>query len=104
MFINTNAKLSALKNINLCININSKVGIVGTTGSGKTTLVDIILGLFQPQQGSLRVDGRIIKNDLSKSWRRQIGYVPQHIFLSDDTIEANIAFGVEKKNIDQNLL
>ena len=95
-----NAERLALKNINLNIDVNSTVGFVGTTGSGKTTLVDIILGLFQAQQGSLKVDGQIITKDISNSWRRSIGYVPQHIYLADDTIAANIAFGVNPKNIN----
>ncbi|MDA9199952.1 ABC transporter ATP-binding protein/permease, partial [Candidatus Pelagibacter sp.] len=95
-----NAERLALKNINLNIDVNSTVGFVGTTGSGKTSLVDIILGLFQAQQGSLEVDGQIITKDISKSWRRSIGYVPQHIYLADDTIAANIAFGVNPKNIN----
>ena len=85
-----NASRTALKNINLSILAKSTVGIVGATGSGKTTTVDIILGLLEPQKGTLEVDGK----------QRSIGYVPQHIYLSDDTIAANIAFGVEPQDID----
>ena len=95
-----NAERKALKNINLTVNSNSTVGLVGTTGSGKTTIVDIILGLFQAQGGSLEVDGKIITKDVSKSWRKSIGYVPQNIYLSDDTIASNIAFGVKLRDID----
>ena len=96
-----NTSRTALKNINFIIPAKSKVGIVGATGSGKSTTVDIILGLLQPQKGTLEVDGKIITKHNSRSWQRSIGYVPQSIFLSDDTIAANIAFGVDPNNIDQ---
>ena len=94
----------ALKNINLDIPAKSTVGFVGATGSGKTTLVDIILGLLEVQKGTLEVDGKVITNQNSRAWQRSIGYVPQHIYLSDDTIEANIAFGVESKDLNQDLV
>ena len=96
-----NASRTALKDINLSIPAKSKVGIVGTTGSGKSTTVDIILGLLEPQKGTLEVDGKIITKQNSRSWQRSIGYVPQSIFLSDDTVAANIAFGIESKDINQ---
>lgn len=99
-----NTSRTALKNINLEIPINSTVGIVGTTGSGKTTTVDIILGLLEAQKGNLQVDEKIITKKNSKSWQRMIGYVPQNIYLSEDTVAANIAFGVESKIIDQNIV
>ena len=73
--------------------------MVGTTGSGKTTTVDIILGLLEAQKGTLEVDGKIIDKQNCRSWQRSIGYVPQHIYLSDDTVAANIAFGVEPIDI-----
>ena len=73
----------------------------GTTGSGKTTTVDIILGLLEAQKGTLEVDGKIITNQNSRSWQQSIGYVPQHIYLSDDTVADNIAFGVDHKDINQ---
>ena len=73
---------------------------MGATGSGKTTMVDIILGIIEAQKGTLEVDGEIITQLNSRTWQRSIGYVPQHIYLSDDTIAANIAFGVELKNIN----
>ena len=95
-----NTTRTALKNINLTIPAKSRVGLVGATGSGKTTTVDIILGLLESQKGSLEVDGRVITKKNVRSWQRIIGYVPQHIYLSDDTIAANIAFGVETKDID----
>jgi len=90
-----------LKDINLSIPAKSRVGLVGTTGSGKTTIVDIILGLLEAQKGTLEVDGKVITKHNLRSWQRSIGYVPQHIYLSDDSIAANIAFGVELKYIDQ---
>ncbi len=96
-----NASRTALKGINLTIPAKSTVGFVGTTGSGKTTTVDIILGLLEAQKGTLEVDGQVISKKNSRSWQRSIGYVPQHIYLSDDTISNNIAFGINSKDIDQ---
>ena len=92
---------TALRGININIPAKSTVGLVGTTGCGKTTTVDIILGLLEPQKGTLEVDGKIITKKNSRAWQRSIGYVPQHIYLSDDTIAANIAFGVDPKLINQ---
>ena len=97
-----NASRKSLKNISLTIPAKTTVGIVGTTGSGKTTIVDIILGLLEPQNGTLEVDNMVINQKNSKTWRKCIGYVPQHIYLADDTISANIAFGVDPINIDNN--
>ena len=96
-----NSSLKALKNISLNIDINSTVGLVGATGSGKTTLIDVILGLLEPQDGSLEIDGKMITKLNTRSWQRNIGFVPQHIYLSDDTVAANIAFGIDCKDIDQ---
>lgn len=90
----------ALSNISLNIPIKSKIGLVGVTGSGKTTIVDIILGLLEAQKGTLEVDGTIITKHNVRSWQRLIGYVPQQIYLSDDTVAANIAFCIEPKEID----
>jgi len=91
----------ALKNIQINIPVGSAVGFVGVTGSGKTTMVDIILGLLEAQQGTLEVDGKVITENNVRAWQRCIGYVPQHIFLADDTVAANIAFGIETKDINQ---
>ena len=96
-----NASRTALKNISLNISVKNTIGLVGATGSGKTTIVDIILGLLEAQKGTLEIDGKIINKQNSQSWQRSIGYVPQHIYLSDDTISANIAFGQEPKDIKQ---
>jgi len=91
--------LVALENINLRIPFKSIVGIVGSTGSGKTTLVDI-LNLLEPNNGTLEVDGSVINKDNYRAWQKLIGYVPQQIYLADDTIASNIAFGVNKDNIN----
>ena len=95
-----NASKTALKGIDLIIPACSTVGFVGATGSGKTTMVDVILGLLEPQEGSLKIDGQPITAANRRQWQRAIGYVPQHIYLADDSVEANIAFGVNAKSID----
>ncbi len=96
-----NTTKNVLENISLKINAYSTIGLVGTTGSGKTTTVDVILGLLEPYKGTIEVDGKIVNKENFRSWQKIIGYVPQEIFLSDDTIIANIAFGLEHKKINQ---
>ena len=96
-----NSSRTTLKNLNISIPAKTTVGLVGATGSGKTTTVDIILSLLLPQKGTLEVDNQIITKNNSKTWQRSIGYVPQQIYLSDNTIAANIAFGVNDDEIDQ---
>jgi ABC-type multidrug transport system fused ATPase/permease subunit len=96
-----NISRTTLSDLNLSISAKSTVGIVGVTGSGKTTMVDIILGLLEPQKGTLEIDGKIVTKENIRSWQRSIGYVPQQIFLSDDTIASNIAFGLETKDVNQ---
>lgn len=81
-----------IENASMTISRGQAVGIVGKTGSGKTTSVDILLGLLVPQQGQVLVDGVDIRDDIS-GWLHQIGYIPQEIFMLDDTIRANVAFG-----------
>jgi ATP-binding cassette, subfamily B, bacterial PglK len=90
----------ALDALSLTIPANGRIGIVGATGAGKTTVVDIILGLLRPTSGALIVDGQEITDDLVRAWQKSVGYVPQHIFLSDDTVAANVAFGIPEKKID----
>jgi ATP-binding cassette subfamily C protein len=82
------------------IEANCSFAIVGKTGSGKSTLVDLLLGLHPPGVGTIEVDGVEITEGNSRSWRRQIGYVPQEIFLLDDTVTANIAFGLPSELVD----
>jgi len=89
-----------LKDINISIPAKSTLGLIGTTGCGKTTILDIILGLLQPNQGVLEVDGQIITKKNLRSWQRLIGYVPQSIYLTDDSIAANIAIGQDPKDFN----
>jgi ABC-type multidrug transport system fused ATPase/permease subunit len=84
----------------LVIPANTTVGIVGRTGAGKSTLMDLLLGLLQPETGALCVDGVKIDTSNVAAWQRAIGYVPQHIFLADASVAENIAFGVTRKDID----
>jgi len=80
---------------------NSSLALVGTTGAGKTTLVDIVLGLLVPTSGRVVVDDTVLGVDNASAWRRKIGYVPQDVFLTDDTIMRNIAFGLHDAQIDR---
>ncbi|MAD94168.1 MAG: hypothetical protein CML33_01575 [Rhodobacteraceae bacterium] len=96
-----NAQHPALKSMDLTIPARSTVGLVGATGSGKTTTVDVILGLLEPQEGFLTVDGEPITAKNRLQWQRTIGYVPQHIYLADDSVVANIAFGENGEDVDQ---
>lgn len=90
-----------LRDIDFVIQGKKTVGIIGTTGAGKTTFVDLLLGLLVPQSGNFRVNDLVVSSDLLPSWRKQIGYVPQEIFLLDDTVENNIAYGVEPGEVDR---
>ncbi len=103
-FYYPNTTVPVIKDINLSIKRNTSVAFVGPTGAGKTTLVDIILGLLPPQQGRLLVDGVKIDHSNIVQWQRNIGYVPQHIYLSDDTAAGNIAFGIPEDKVDQQKL
>lgn len=90
----------ALRDVDLTISANTTIGFVGPTGSGKTTLVDLILGLLSVHSGEFLVDGVPVQEGNVLCWQRNLGYVPQQIFLSDDTITRNIAFGVPDREID----
>lgn len=89
-----------LKNVSLKIPKGSKIGLMGATGSGKSTLVDVFMGLLTASQGQLCVDSRTIAKGNQRAWQRHIAHVPQMIFLADSTIAENIAFGVPAKEID----
>jgi ABC-type multidrug transport system fused ATPase/permease subunit len=93
--------VSVLKDVDLIIRKGETIGIIGESGSGKSTLVDLILGLHTPNSGEIIVDG-VSNIQFKQSWRNQIGYVSQSIYLTDDTIESNIAFGVSEREINNN--
>lgn len=99
-----NQSKTVLEDLSLTIPIKTKVGIIGATGSGKTTIIDIILGLLKPQKGILKIDNQIINQKNIKAWTQSLGYMPQNIYLADDTIAANIAFGIDQKKIDKDQL
>lgn len=90
----------ALREVSLTIPAFSSIGLVGATGSGKSTLVDLILGLLEPEKGELLVDGKKIDITNCRPWQASIGYVPQHIYLTDESIASNIAFGVRPLDIN----
>jgi ATP-binding cassette, subfamily B, bacterial PglK len=94
------AKETLLNNLSLTIKRNASVAFVGSTGSGKTTIVDLLLGLLPPDRGHLLIDGQRLSEDNLRSWQANLGYVPQSIFLSDGTIAQNIAFGIAKDKVD----
>lgn len=102
-FKHIGAASATFENLKLEIPKGKSIGIVGKTGEGKSTLIDILLGLLIPNQGEILVDNVDIRNNLT-SWQSLIGYVPQSIYLTDDTIRNNIAFGIEEDLIDDNLL
>lgn len=99
-----NSDQPVLRDINLSIKKNSSVALVGSTGAGKTTLIDIIIGLLFPQHGSMLVDGIAVSGDNLHRWQKKIGYVSQHIYLCDDTVTRNIAFGIPDKLVDRDRL
>jgi len=89
-----------LKNVNLSLKKGSRIGFMGITGSGKSTLLDIVMGLLPATEGGLMIDNQTINNQNRRAWQAHIAHVPQNIYLSDSTIEENIAFGIEKELID----
>jgi len=95
-----NAERPALQGIDLEIPVGSSVGIIGSSGAGKTTLVDVLLGLLRPTEGAIVVDGQPITDDNLRAWQQALGYVPQDIFLTDSTVAENIALGVPPEQID----
>jgi ABC-type multidrug transport system fused ATPase/permease subunit len=94
------AQKPILEDFSLQVKAHTSVAFVGATGSGKTTTVDIILGLLVPERGQILVDGLALTETALPRWQKSLGYVPQHIYLSDDTIAHNIAFGVPYDRVD----
>jgi ABC-type multidrug transport system fused ATPase/permease subunit len=94
------AQTQSLKDVSLKILKNQSIGLVGRTGAGKTTLADVLLGLYQPQTGTITVDGIALTNLNERAWRRRVGYVPQTVFLTNTSIAENIALGIPKEQID----
>lgn len=91
---------NVLNDVNLAVKGGSSVGIIGVTGSGKSTLVDLILGLLEPQQGRILYGGESIRENYGQ-WQSRIGYIPQSIYLADESIRANVAFGIPAERIDE---
>lgn len=100
-YTHPDAERPALRDIDLSIPAGHAVGLVGSTGAGKSTLVDIVLGLIEPDRGVMRVDGVDVRQAGVRRWQRTIGYVPQSIYILDDTIRRNIALGVPDDEIDE---
>lgn len=94
----------ALNGLSLIIPAYHSIGLVGPSGSGKSTTIDILLGLIEPQQGSLRVDGEAVDGIRRRAWMNSVGFVPQSIFLSDASIRENIAFGLPPEDVDEQRL
>jgi ABC-type multidrug transport system fused ATPase/permease subunit len=99
-FTYQNAPKPVVSALNLTIPAKSTIGLVGMTGAGKSTIIDIVLGLLQPDHGQIKVDQQLLTLNNITSWQHKIGYVPQMIFLADDTITNNIAFGIAPAEID----
>ena len=94
------AVVNALSDVSISITPRTTVGFIGGSGAGKSTLVDILLGLLEPASGAVKVDGVDIRANM-RGWQQQIGYVPQSIYLTDDTLRRNVAFGVASEGIDE---
>ncbi|TVP45513.1 MAG: ABC transporter ATP-binding protein [Halomonas sp.] len=91
----------ALSGLTMEIPRNHVIGLVGASGSGKSTAIDVLLGLMAPQQGALKVDGETLSGDRLRAWQNNLGFVPQAIFLADASIRENIAFGLPPEEIDE---
>lgn len=88
--------------LDMVVPVGSRIGLVGTTGCGKTTLLDLLMGLLRPVEGTIAVDGQLLEGERLQTWQRAIAHVPQHIFLADVSVAENIAFGVARDDIDMN--
>lgn len=91
----------ALRDLNMTIGVNKVIGLVGTSGSGKSTAIDILLGLIPPDSGQLLIDGEAITKQQLRTWQNSLGFVPQSIFLADSSIRENIAFGLPSELVDE---
>jgi ABC-type multidrug transport system fused ATPase/permease subunit len=100
-FLYPSANEPSLVDVSFQIPKNLTVGFVGPSGSGKTTAIEIIIGLLQPSRGQLLIDGAPLDDEARRAWQRRVGYVPQSIYLIDDTVTRNIAFGIADEEIDQ---
>ena len=90
--------------MNLEIKLKSKIGVVGETGKGKSTLIDLLMGLLKPTNGTILLDDIELDDSLIESWQNKLAHVPQNIFLINDTIRKNVAFGIQDEDIDENKL
>ena len=99
-FSYTDGTDAVIRKVTLVIHKRSSIAFVGSSGAGKSTLVDMLLGLIEPTGGEICVDGEPLQAENIIAWRKQIGYIPQRVFLLDDTVAANIAFGEDPQNID----
>ena len=93
-----------LSDVNLSIHKGERIGIIGTTGSGKSTLTDLLLGLLEPTKGRILVDGQELDGGTMPAWQEQVAHVPQSIYLTDDSVARNIAFGVLAEQVDMTLV
>ena len=91
----------ALHDLTMTIGVNKVTGLVGASGSGKSTAIDILLGLIQPEKGELLIDGEPITKQQLRAWQNSLGFVPQSIFLADSSIRENIAFGLPPELVDE---
>jgi ABC-type multidrug transport system fused ATPase/permease subunit len=99
-FMYSNEEIQVLNNVTLNILKGERIGFIGSTGGGKSTLLDIVMGLLEPTKGSLEIDGIKITSENSYMWQANISHVPQAIFLADSSVTENIAFGIPKELID----
>jgi len=95
-------KIKAVENISFEIPKGKFIGIVGESGAGKSTMMDMLLGLLSPTEGKILIDGADLDKYTKRSWQDKLAFVPQNIYLSDDTLKKNIAFGIEDEDIDEN--
>jgi len=94
-------KVPVLTELNICIPKDKVVGIVGSSGSGKTTFINLLLGLIYADKGNISIDGKMLKKRKMRNWQKKIGFVPQSIYMSDDTVKRNIAIGLEDHEINE---